>query len=661
MTHALIDRDDLLAPFAPVIEGRRVRLEEAERRFAGDARRLSDRCNSHLYYGLHRCTSGWVFREWAPNATEIFLLGPFNEWRRCTEHALHRVNGEGDWEIYLPASTLAHGMPYRLLVEWDGGCGERLPTHVRRAVQDEYTKVFSAEVWAPLDPYRMRTKALKNTSAPLVYEAHVGMSTEHRRVSTFTEFRLFVLPRVVDLGYNVLQLMGVQEHPYYGSFGYQVSNFFAVSSRLGTPDDLKQLVDAAHGMDIRVVMDLVHSHAVCNEEEGLSCFDGRSDQFFHSGERGWHPLWHSRCFDYGKVQVVHFLLSNCKFWLEEFGLDGFRFDGITSMVYRDHGIGRTFSGYAPYFDGNQDEDALTYLGLANKVVHQVTPSAITIAEEVSGMPGMAFPTEKGGIGFDFRMSMGVPDYWIRLVKERRDEDWHMGDLFHELTNKRAEERSISYVESHDQALVGDKTMFFRLVDSQLYEQMSITTRNAAIDRGMMLHKMIRLVTLATAGDGYLTFMGNEWGHPEWIDFPREGNGWSYEHARRLWSLVDNEHLRYRFLNAFDRAMVQLANKPGFFDCRPDPLTRDNERQVLAFARGNLLFAFNFNPTRSLEGYLLDAPPGRYRLVLCTDSPEFDGFGRVDKSVEYFTHHTSPGRSQLQLYLPARSALALERS
>ncbi|MDR2131201.1 MAG: alpha amylase C-terminal domain-containing protein [Odoribacteraceae bacterium] len=656
----LLKRDNLLEPFASVLEGRHDRYERAEKELQGDALTLADACNSYLHFGLHRAEEGWVFREWAPGATAIYLIGPFNEWRKCPAHAMTRVN-DGEWEIRLPGMTFTHGMLYRLLVEWNGGSGERLPTHARRVVQDEYTKVFSAQAWEPPRPYRMKRETRPSDAPPLIYEAHVGMATEHRRVSTFTEFRLFVLPRVADLGYNTIQFMGIQEHPYYGSFGYQVSNFFAVSSRFGTPEELKLLIDTAHEMGIRVIMDLVHSHAVSNEEEGLGRFDGSFDQFFYPGERGWHPLWHSRCFDYGKSRVMHFLLSNCKYWLEEYRFDGFRFDGITSMIYLDHGINRDFTSYDLYYDGNQDENAITYLKLANQVVHEVNPGAITIAEDVSGMPGMAFPVHGGGFGFDYRMSMGVADYWIKLIKEKRDEEWHVGDLFYELTNKRVEERTISYAESHDQAMVGDKTIFFRLVDKEIYDHMSLFSNNHVIDRGMMLHKMIRLLTIGTAGDGYLTFMGNEWGHPEWIDFPREGNQWSYDHARRLWSLVDDEQLRFRFLNAFDRAMIRLAVKYRLFDWYPEPLLRDNAQQVLAFTRGALLFVFNFNPTCSFEGYGFDSPPGKYTVVLNTDSVAFNGFGRVDESIDHFTRYVSPARSRLHLYLPARAAMVLERN
>lgn len=656
----LVEEDKLLKPFAGIIEKRHQQVLAMEREFTYRTTRLSDSCNSYLYYGLHRTNEGWVFREWAPNATAIYLLCEFNDWRKHPDYALTKV-GDGNWEIKLPLGALAHEMLYRLLVEWNGGSGERLPSHVRRVIQDEYTKTYSAQVWDPLNPYQMRHERPKRTDYPLIYEAHIGMSTEHRRVSTFTEFRLFVLPRIVDLGYNTIQLMAVQEHPYYGSFGYQVANFFAVSSRFGTPDELKALIDAAHSMGIRVIMDIVHSHAVNNEEEGLSRFDGSYDQYFYPGERGYHPLWGSRCFDYGKHEVLNFLLSNCKYWLEEFRFDGYRFDGITSMLYWDHGINKDFTEYSLYYDGNQDESAITYLALANRVIHQVDSEAITIAEDMSGMPGVASPLEYGGMGFDYRMNMGTPDYWIKLLKEKRDEEWHVGDLFYELTNKRKEERTISYAESHDQALVGDKTIFFRLVDKAIYTSMSVFDKSVIIDRGMSLHKMIRLVTIGTAADGYLNFMGNEWGHPEWIDFPREGNGWSYDHARRLWSLVDDENLRFRFLNVFDKSMIQMVNDTCVFHWHPEPLVRDNERQVLIFTRGDYLFVFNFNPEKSFPDYVFDAPSGKYTMILNTDNRNFDGLGRIDEKIEHFTRYVSPGRGQLSLYIPARTGFVLKRS
>jgi len=650
--------DPLLEPFLPVIRHRHEKSVLKELEFTDRKKRLSDCFNNHLYFGLHRNEDGgWIFREWAPDATSIYWIGESNEWQKREDFRLKSLEN-GVWELKLPAEAIWHGMDYKLWVEWKDGAGERIPSYARRVVQDDISKIFTTQVWAPPQAYPWKNKGLSRCDHPLVYEAHVGMSMENRRVTTFNEFRAYVLPRIVDLGYNMIQLMGIQEHPYYGSFGYQVSNFFAVSSRFGTPDDLKRLIDEAHGFGIGVIMDLVHSHAVKNELEGLSRFAGNYSQYFYPGERGEHKLWNSRCFDYGKNEVLGFLLSNCKFWAEEFRFDGFRFDGITSMLYWDHGLGRDFTEYKFYYDGNQDEDAITYLTLANKLLHEVNPAIITIAEDMSGMPGLALPPEEGGIGFDFRMSMGVPDYWIKLVKEKKDEEWHVGDLFYELTNKRAEEHTISYAESHDQAMVGDKTLFFRLVDKEIYTGMSVFDHNLLIDRGIALHKMIRLLTIATAGDGYLNFMGNEFGHPEWIDFPREGNHWSYEHARRQWSLVDDPNLRFRFLNEFDKAMIGMVKRLDFFEPIPQPVVRDNERQILVFRRGKYLFVFNFSPEHSYSDYMFGTEPGKYVPVLDTDNERFNGFNRMDDRQEHFTLYRE-GRHLLSLYIPARAAFVLQ--
>ena len=649
--------DPLLLPYLPIIQGRHQHFINTLHRVQGDASRLADACNSHLYYGLHRNNTEWVLREWAPNAMAIFLLCDSNDWQKNNHYSFTKLNDQ-DWELRLPANILHHEMLYKLLVEWEGGSGERIPSHTTRAVQDDYTKVFSAQVWCPEHPYHWQHPRPKAAPHPLIYEAHIGMSTEHQRVSTFVEFRLYVLPRIAALGYNTIQLMAIQEHPYYGSFGYQVANFFAVSSRFGTPEELKELIDTAHGLGIRVLLDIVHSHAVSNEAEGLSRFDGTDYLYFHRGERGKHPAWDSRCFDYGKPQVLNFLLSNCKYWLEEFHFDGFRFDGVTSMIYYDHGLGKAFTDYSFYYDGNEDDDALVYLTMANQLIHELYPEALTIAEEMSGLPGLASPIAEKGVGFDYKLSMGIPDYWIKLLKEVPDEQWHVGDIYYELTNKRAEERTISYAESHDQALVGDKTIFFRLTDKEIYTGMSVFDHSLVIDRAMALHKMIRLITLATAGGGYLAFMGNEWGHPEWIDFPRQGNNWSYAHARRLWSLVDNPDLKFKYLNAFDSAMIHFATKSNLLDREPRVLVRDIERQLLVFERSGYLFVFSFNPTTSYTDYQFDVPAGKYITVLNTDNPAFGGDNRIDERVEHFTQYTGK-ENLLSLYIPARIGMVLK--
>ena len=674
----IVERDPYLQPYADALQGRYDYALRKEQEITG-GQTLSEWASGYLYFGLHKTAEGWVLREWAPNATAIYIKGDMNSWQK-DEHYRLQPKENGVWEAVLPENALQHGQYYRLLVEWNGGWGERIPSYVRRVVQDEQTKIFSAQVWDEPEYKWKNRKAVNRKSsnrqsdeALYIYECHIGMSSEQEKVNSYEEFRRDVLPRIDALGYNCIQIMAIQEHPYYGSFGYHVSNFFAASSRFGTPNELKALIDDAHGRGMYVIMDLVHSHAVKNELEGLGNFDGTGYQYFHDGGRREHPAWDSLCFNYGKNEVLHFLLSNCKFWLDEYDFDGYRFDGVTSMIYRSHGLGEDFNGYGSYFNGNEDGDALMYLTLANKVIHQVKPYAITIAEEMSGMPGLACSQADGGVGFDYRLAMGIPDFWIKYIKEVKDEDWKAGHILYEMTNRREDEKTISYAESHDQALVGDKTIIFRLVDADMYWHFEHGHANYMVDRGIALHKMIRLVTASTVNGGYLNFMGNEFGHPEWIDFPREGNGWSYKYARRQWSLVDNPNYFFSDLNRFDEAMIHLLRENVLAvedECgRHLPWVMkwwDNEGdQLVAYSRGDLLFVFNWNGQKSFADYGILVPEGKYKVVLNTDAKEFAGFGLSDDTVEHFTQHdplyAKDGKGWLKMYIPARSAVVLKRS
>ena len=649
----IYETDPYLAPYKEAIEKRHERILEERDKIALDGS-LADGLNNHLYYGLHRDADGsWVFREWAPNASRIYLIGEFNNWRRTAAYSLNPIGG-GNWEIRLPAMFLHHQELYKLFIEWPGGGGERLPSYVRRVVQDPVTKVFCAQVWEPDEQYQWKSARPGARPHPLIYECHIGMSSEEEKVATFEEFRVNVLPHIEALGYDTIQIMALQEHPYYGSFGYQVSNFYALSSRFGTPEEFKHLVDDAHARGIAVVMDIVHSHSVDNEAEGLSLFDGREDLYFYKGPQGHHPAWGSRCFDYGKSETKYFLLSNCKFWMEEYHLDGFRFDGVTSMLYWDHGLGKDFVGYDNYFNAGVDENAVTYLALAAMLVKEIDPDGITIAEDMSGMAGLAAPFEAGGLGFEFRMAMGVADHWIKWLKEKTDDQWSMGEIWWELTNKREDEKTISYAECHDQALVGDKTLIFRLIDKEMYTSMNIDSKSLVVDRGIALHKMIRLVTIATAGDGYLTFMGNEFGHPEWIDFPRAGNGWSYKYARRQWSLCKPDYLRYKYLMNFDSDMIHLFRKENLLAFKPELIRADEEKKVLIFRRKNYIFALDFNPSESFTGYAVEAPEGDWELELDSDEKRYDGFSRL---AEGEVHHSDTG---ITMYLPSRCALVFRR-
>ncbi len=621
----------------------------------------------HRYFGFNRGEadgrSGVWYREWAPGADYVALIGDFNDWNRDADPLVRDDNGV--WRIFLPDShygdRLTHGSRIKVHVGSADGGHDRIPAYIRRVVQEYGTPNFTGQYWDPPEAYDWKYAPPKRTGGVRLYEAHVGMAQEEGKVGTFSEFSRNVLPRIANLGYNALQMMAVMEHPYYGSFGYHVSNFFAVSSRFGAPEELKELIDTAHGMGLLVIMDLVHSHSVKNVDEGLNRFDGTDCQYFHAGARGQHPTWDSLCFDYAKYEVQQFLLSNVRFWLEEYRFDGFRFDGVTSMLYLDHG-NKKFSNLDDYFDDNVDNDGLACLMLANEVAHEVNSEAITIAEDVSGMAGLARPTREGGLGFDYRLAMGIPDYWMKLLKGVPDERWNMSEICHALLNRRTHEKHIGYAECHDQAMVGGKTIAFLLMDKAMYSNMSVSTPSLVTDRGITLHKMIRLITFTLGGEGYLNFMGNEFGHPEWIDFPRAENNYSHHYARRQWSLVDREDLRYKGLNNFDKEMQNLDRRHNLLeDSLIEPLMSHEEKKLLVYRRGALVFAFNFHSSESYADLRVPVPDAcDYQLVLNSDDEDYEGHGRVEKDTIYPVRNVPiHGRDQsIQLYLPARTAQVL---
>ena len=663
--YQITEIDPWLAPYGNDIELRMDRFKEKRRQLVGDSASLKDFANGYLFFGFNRTKIGKVFREWMPGADEVRLMGDFNEWNRDS-HPLDRGEN-GVWEIALTgAESLKEGQNVKLWVRKGENWFERLPAYSMKVVMDEQTSILCTQVWDAEKEYPWTDAGFTSVKpdAPLIYEAHVGMSQDREGIGTYREFTENVLPRIRNLGYNTVQLMAIQEHPYYGSFGYQVTNFFAASHWYGAPEDLKYLVNTAHSMGIRVLLDVVHSHACPNVGEGLQLQDGTEDQYFLAGGEGWHPAWGTKLFNYGRTEVLHFLLSNLKFWLEEYHFDGFRFDGVTSMIYHDHGLGSAFTNYDMYFNLNTDLEALNYLQLANELIHEVNPNATTVAEDMSGMPGMCLPIEQGGIGFDYRLAMGEPDYWIKLLKDTRDEDWNMNGLWYEMTTRRPQEKIIGYCESHDQALVGDKTLIFRMADAEMYTGMMKDYHSLTMDRAIELHKIIRLYTMSLGGNGYLNFMGNEFGHPEWIDFPREGNGWSYKYCRRQWSLVDNPDLKFGWLNDFDKAMINLAGEKKLLD---DPaavsLWIDPERKIISFSRGGLLFVFNFHNSYSEQSFFLHAHTtgeGAYKVILSTDEKRFGGPGLIDHEYIYQTAYTEGRGLGFNVYSPCRTAMVLER-
>lgn len=664
---ACIRDDRYLEPFADALRYRYAKYQELLSAIQTAEGGLDNFSRGYETMGLVRVEGGVRYREWAPAAKEMFLFGEFNNWDR---KACPLKRGEyGIWECFVKDKEGKPGIPHNTKVKatviaQDGMALDRNPAWATYCLQDPTTFLYDTVFWNPPKKYEWKAPHhVKRPQSLRIYECHVGMGSNDLKVGSYREFADNVLPRIKKTGYTAVQIMAIMEHAYYASFGYHVTNFFAISSRCGQPEDLKYLIDKAHELGIYVLMDIVHSHASSNSMDGINHFDGTDHQYFHEGERGRHELWDSRLFNYGHWEVLRFLLSNLRWYMEEYHFDGFRFDGITSMLYLHSGISVQFSGdYNEYFGLQVDIDACVYMMLANDLLHKLYPDvACTIAEDVSGMPTLCVPVERGGLGFDYRLAMAIPDMWIDIFEKEKDENWNMGNIVHTLTNRRWNEKTIGYCESHDQALVGDKTMAFWLMDAAMYTDMSCNGfPSPAVERGIALHKMVRMLTMCLSGEGYLTFMGNEFGHPEWIDFPREGNGNSYQHARRRWDLVDNTMLRYRHLYLFEQQMHALEEAHPF--CRVQVhqyvvISHESDKIIVVEKGDRLLFVFNFHHSQSVTDYRIGTYwGGRYRLVLDSDSSDTGGHGRLDGNV---VHETTKEPWQdrphyIQVYAPART-------
>lgn len=665
-------QDAELSPYVDILLRRRDRFTAETARLRAEHGSLRDYADLHLTLGMHKIMDEnglpcWRLREWMPAATSLWLTTDRLKFQRWARYAFRRVSADGLWELVVPAEELPHGayMELRVLPDAegspDGRPQRRVPAFARWVEQDaEVLEQWCARVWDPPEPYVFRhDDRPRSLEFPRIYEAHVGIAQPYlgrteRSVGSYAAFARHILPRIRDGGYTAVQLMAVAEHPLYKSFGYQVSSYFAPSSRFGLPDDFKALVDEAHRLGLAVILDITHSHAAPNTEQGLARYDTGPYLFADKDNQ-----WGTVSFDYGKEMTRRFLLSNCRYWMEEYHVDGFRFDAVGNMIYLDHGFGDDFSHVGRCFytaagSNRVDQDGVLYLELANTLVHELRPQSLTIAEEFSGMPGMTSPPSEGGLGFDHRFAMGIPDFWGKFIKEGRS----VGMLWYEMTNRRRYERTISYVACHDQCINGKDAMIWRLIGDEMYTQMSCLRDSWNTSRGLALYKLMRLVTLATAAHGYLSFMGDEFGHPEWID------GEAYAH--RQWHLAERDDLRYADLAAFDRDCLREIVGRHLEQFRTQVRLRhlDEDSRTLAFERDRLLFVFNFHELHSQPALELWVTPGKYVEMLSSDEPRYSGHGNMvlaDPPVEHFSDpHSGSTEQRIGVYLPPLTALTLLR-
>jgi len=618
----------------------------------------------HRELGMHKVERDgrlyWRCREWAPAAHSVYLATDRVNFERSYPYRFARTDDPMLWELFVPAEELPHGTYYELHM-----ASSRTGRHVTRvpafAVWVEQNRdnenQWCARVWDPPEAFAFRRPRPQRPSFPRIYEAHVGIAQsalgkKPKQFGTYRHFAEKVLPRIKKGGYTTVQLMGIPEHPLYKSFGYQVSGYFAPSSRFGTPDDFKYLVDEAHRLELGVILDITHSHACPNTEQGLARYD-TSRYFF----RDLKTQWDTVSFDYSQERTRRFLLSNCRYWLEEFNIDGFRFDAVGNMIYLDHGLDDDFSHVGRCFYGKDgqnrlDENGVLYLSLANTLVHELAPHAITLAEEFSGAPGMSCSPDNAGLGFDYRFAMGLPDFWAKFIEEGRT----MGQMWHELTNRRHYDKTISYTECHDQCINGDDAFIWRMIKDDMYTHMSVFSDSWKCSRGVALHKLMRFITLGSAGQGWLNFMGNEFGHPEWID--------AEDYAHRQWHLAETTHLKYSKLDAFDRNLLRLVREyPEQFQRGPRFRYIHEEERILAFERGTLLFVFNFHELQAQKHLDLMVTPGKYTEIFSSDELAYAGHGNLSTRTpgEHFSDAASGVLEQrITLYVPPLAGLALVR-
>lgn len=669
--------DGYLQPYEKEIRRRYSCLQALIKKIDCDEGGLEQFSRGYEKFGVHRKQDNSIeVTEWAPGASGIYLRGEFNNWQ-IEERCAFQKREYGKWHLRIPPNPdgscpIGHQTKLKLGMRiHNGEIVDRICPWAKMVARPHNIPIFEQIYWDPPEHhvYKFKHQHPGIKEGLKIYESHVGIASWEGKVATYIQFKDNVIPRIADLGYNAIQLMAIMEHAYYASFGYQVTSFFAASSRFGNPEELKELIDVAHSRGIIVLLDVVHSHASKNTLDGLNQFDGTNSCYFHDGGRGNHDLWDSRLFNYTQPEVLRFLLSNLRWWIEEYHFDGFRFDGVTSMLYHTHGMGHVFSGhYDEYFGLNTDTESLVYMMLSNYMLHSLYPDfMVTVAEEVSGMPLLCRPLQEGGGGFDYRLAMAIPDVWIKTLKHSSDEEWDLSMIVHTLTNRRYMEKCIAYAESHDQALVGDKTIAFWLMDKEMYTHMSkMSGESLIIDRGMALHKMIRLITIGLGGEAYLTFIGNEFGHPEWLDFPRVGNNESFHYARRQFNLADDPQLKYQYLNNFDRAMIRLESRYKWLSHPQNFVSLKHEGdKVIAFERADkLLFVFNFHPNKSFTDYKIGVQmAGTYQIVLDSDAKEFGGHKRLDHGTKY---HTFPEpwcerANHLFVYLPCRTAIVLAKT
>jgi 1,4-alpha-glucan branching enzyme len=592
----------------------------------------------------HRGVAGTYFAVWAPSAHDVSVVGDWNGW--SDPNALSPRGSSGIWEAFVPGVTAGQRYKYRVRTR----SGELLEKadplgRLHEVPPNTASVVWSGGYeWNDREWMQRRRQTAELTSPISIYECHLGSwrraPEDGNRSLTYRELAPLLADHLSGLGFTHVELMPVMEHPFFGSWGYQVTGYFAPSSRHGTPDDLKFLIDTLHQRGIGVILDWVPSHFP-NDPHGLYRFDGTHLYEHEDPRQGYHPHWTSAIFNYGRHEVKSFLLSSAIFWLEELHADGLRVDGVASMLYLDYG--RNEGEWIPNrHGGNENIDAVELLRALNEAVYREQPDVQTIAEESTAWPGVSRPTYLGGLGFGLKWDMG----WMHDTLAYLERDpVHRRHHHNELTFRGVYQFHENFVLalSHDEVTHGKGSLIGKMPGDAWQKRANL--------RLLFAYQW-------TMPGKKLIFMGSEFG--QWREWDHDGS--------LDWHLLgDSDHARLALtvgeLNRLYRQRAALHRH----DCDPSGFAwivgNDDANSVLAYERRSeddaAVVVLNFTPVPR-SNYRLGVPrPGRWREALNTDAVDLGGSGQGNGGVVAAHPVGAHGRPfSLNLTLPPLGALIL---
>lgn len=606
---------------------------------------IYEKLGSHCI--THNGVDGTLFAVWAPSAREVFVIGSFNDWNRKSHRLFPRLDSSGIWEGFIPHVKVGDIYKYLILSEH----GEELEKGDPYARSWEVPPKTASVVWESRyqwnDSGWMRERhAYNSLQAPIsVYEMHYASWRRHENHHSlsYREMAVELVNYLKEMGYTHVEFMPLMEHPFDGSWGYQICGYFAPTSRFGTPEDFKFLIDSLHNAQIGVLLDWVPSHYP-GDAHGLYRFDG-SHLYEHADPRqGFHPDWNSYIFNFGRFEVRNFLLSNALYWFREFHIDGIRVDAVASMLYLDYS--RNEGEWVPnIYGGRENLEAIDFLRALNASIYAEFPDVQTIAEESTSYPMISRPVDMGGLGFGMKWMMG----WMNDTLEyfKRDpihRSHHHNAITFSLTYAFSENFMLPL--SHDEVAHGKGSLLNRMPGDEWQRFAQLR----ALYGYMFTHPGSKLL-----------FMGGEFG---------QGHEWNHDSQLDWWVLDFPFH---KGIQALIKALNQLLkSEPALYEENYSQSGfqwidyGDHQNSVISYLRLNhkgdeqLLVACNFTP-QTHQRYLLGAPEGRWKRIFSSDEEIFGGTGHHPAAEVHTENIPAHGRKHsLVITVPGLSVTVYKR-